>query len=178
MAPADLIRAAARPAAFLALVAATAPAAAAEAPRFALPVDCEMGRVCVVQNYLDMDPSEEARDQTCGPLTYNGHKGVDIRVPTYVEMKQGIAVLAAAPGVVAGLRDGMADISMREVGPEQIKGRESGNGIRIDHGIIVVNLDVCIHRKQIEREFASQNICAAISGAVAEKNRILQKVFI
>ena len=53
-----------------------------DGPRFALSVDCDMGRVCVVQNYVDMDPGPEARDQTGGPLTYDGQKGVDFRVPS------------------------------------------------------------------------------------------------
>jgi len=105
-----------------------------EGPRFALPVDCDMGRVCVVQNYVDMDPGPEARDQTCGPLTYDGHKGVDIRVPTYVEMRAGVAVLAAAPGTVKALRNDMEDVSVREIGREALQGRDAGNGVVIDHG--------------------------------------------
>lgn len=105
-----------------------------EGPRFALPVDCDMGRVCVVQNYVDMDPGPEARDQTCGPLSYDGHKGVDIRVPSYVEMREGVAVLAAAPGVVKALRNDMDDISVREIGREVLQGRDAGNAVVIDHG--------------------------------------------
>ena len=131
-----LIRRIATPVALVAAAAATGllPSQALAEPRFAVPVACDIGRVCVVQNYVDMDPGPEARDQTCGPLTYEGHKGVDFRVPTYVEMREGVAVLAAAPGVVKALRDGMDDVSVREVGRESLKGRDAGNGVVIDHG--------------------------------------------
>jgi murein DD-endopeptidase MepM/ murein hydrolase activator NlpD len=93
-----------------------------------------MGSLCVVQNFVDMAPGEEARDQTCGPLTYDGHDGVDIRVPSLVEMRQGVAVVAAAPGVVKAIRDEMADVSVREIGAAALKGRDAGNGVVIDHG--------------------------------------------
>ncbi len=109
--------------------------AADSGPRFEVPVDCQIGTVCTVQNYFDMDPGPEARDHTCGPLTYEGHKGIDIRVPTYVEMRQGVAVVAAAPGVVKGVRDSMPDISLRDRSdPNEVKGREAGNGVVVDHG--------------------------------------------
>ena len=111
------------------------PAAAAAEPdiRLDLPVDCEMGRVCVVQNYVDQDAGPAARDYTCGPLAYDGHKGTDIRVPSLVEMREGVAVLAAADGRVKGARDGMADVSLRDIDPAQIKGREAGNGVVLAH---------------------------------------------
>jgi murein DD-endopeptidase MepM/ murein hydrolase activator NlpD len=38
--------------------------------------------------------------------TYDGHKGVDIRVPGVPEMLAGIPVLAAGAGVVTVARDG------------------------------------------------------------------------
>ena len=102
-------------------------AASQGAPRFALPVDCEIGKVCTIQNYVDMAPGSEARDQTCGPLTYDGHRGVDIRVPTMVEMREGVAVVAAAPGVVKGRRDGMEDISVRKIGRESLSPTDWGD---------------------------------------------------
>ena len=101
--------------------------------RLGLPVDCEMGRVCVVQNYVDQDAGPAARDHTCGPLAYDGHKGTDIRVPSLVEMREGVAVLAAADGRVKGTRDGMADVSIRDIDKAQIEGREAGNGVVLAH---------------------------------------------
>jgi hypothetical protein len=43
-------------------------------------------------------------------------------------------VLAAAGGVVRGVRDGMTDVSVRELPAGAIKDRECGNAVRIDHG--------------------------------------------
>ena len=101
--------------------------------RLELPVDCEMGRTCVVQNYVDQDPGPEARDYTCGVLAYDGHKGTDIRVPSLVEMREGVAVLAAAAGRVKAVRDGMADVSIRDIDQSAIAGREAGNGVVVAH---------------------------------------------
>lgn len=104
------------------------------APRFELPVDCPMGELCFIQNYVDHDPGPEARDYACGVLTYDGHTGTDIRLPNLVAMQEGVAVLAAASGVVRATRNGMADVSTRETGREAVRSREAGNGVVIDHG--------------------------------------------
>jgi murein DD-endopeptidase MepM/ murein hydrolase activator NlpD len=99
-----------------------------------LPVDCEMGKVCTIQNYFDHDPGPGRMDYACGRLSYDGHKGTDIRVPDLPTMRQGVPVVAAAPGVVKAIRDGMQDINIREIGLSAVKGREAGNGVLIDHG--------------------------------------------
>jgi murein DD-endopeptidase MepM/ murein hydrolase activator NlpD len=108
--------------------------AAGDGPRFALPLDCQIGARCTVQNYLDHAPGPGAKDQSCGPLTYDGHRGIDIRVPGLRDMAAGVAVLAAAPGVVLRLRDGEPDISFRERGEDAVRGREAGNSVIVDHG--------------------------------------------
>lgn len=108
--------------------------AAAEAPRFDLPIDCRVGEVCFVQNYVDQDPGPGRQDHACGPLTYNGHDGTDIRLPDYVMMEKGVTVLAAAPGTVLRVRDGMEDVSMRVIGRDALKGRDAGNAVVVDHG--------------------------------------------
>src|SRR4051794_30969188 len=95
------------------------------APAFAqdiqlhLPVACEVGRNCLVQHYVDLDTSSAARDYQCGSLTYDGHDGTDFRVPT---VKAAVDVLAAAPGRVLRLRDGVPDVSVRVRGREQVEG--------------------------------------------------------
>jgi murein DD-endopeptidase MepM/ murein hydrolase activator NlpD len=99
-----------------------------------LPVDCTPGRDCFIQNYVDNDPGPGRRDYACGPLSYDGHVGTDFRVPDRAAMLRGVAVVAAAPGVVRATRDGMADISIRETGREAVAGREAGNSVLIDHG--------------------------------------------
>lgn len=94
----------------------------------AFPAACSLGETCYIQQYPDHDPGPEAADYTCGPLSYDGHDGTDIALATRAEMAAGVAVLAAAPGVVKGSRDGVADFV-----PE-VPGKECGNGVVIDHG--------------------------------------------
>ena len=104
------------------------------APSLALPIDCAVGRSCVVQNYVDRDPGPGARDYRCGFLTYDGHKGTDIRVIDATALREGVAVLAAAPGRVRAIRDGMDDVSVKAIGKQAIAGREAGNSVVIVHG--------------------------------------------
>lgn len=105
----------------------------AAGPSLALPLDCPIPRVCQVQNHFDHDPGAGFSDFACGRLGYDGHDGVDLRLPNLAHMRAGVAVLAAAPGVVRGTRDGMDDISVKELGREAIRGREAGNGVVIRH---------------------------------------------
>jgi murein DD-endopeptidase MepM/ murein hydrolase activator NlpD len=117
-----------------ALVALLWPATRVAGPRFDLPVACPAGVGCIVRNFVDEDPGPDAKDWHCGRLTYDGHKGTDIRVPDGGAMAKGVQVLAAAPGTVLRLRDGMDDVSIRVTGADAIKDREAGNSLIIDHG--------------------------------------------
>lgn len=121
------------PAAWLVLFVCTAGAGADEPPLFGMPVACELGRNCFIQNYVDADPSGSARDYTCGTLSYDGHNGTDIRLPTMAAQQAGVDVLAAAPGRVLRRRDGVADVSVREAGRDAVKGSECGNALVIGH---------------------------------------------
>src|SRR6185295_19509977 len=87
--------------------------AAPEPPRLAFPLACEIGRTCEVQHYVDRDPGPGVRDYRCGRRTYDKHNGIDIRLLDMAAQRAGVDVLAAAPGRVARLRDGVADISIR-----------------------------------------------------------------
>ncbi len=107
---------------------------AAGAPVLEQPIDCTLGETCYIQNYVDADPTDSASDFACGGLTYDGHKGTDFALPTLRDMQHGVAVRAAANGVVAGTRDSMTDIGYSKETAEAIKGRECGNGVAIDHG--------------------------------------------
>ena len=131
-------------AALLALVAAAQPAfsangpldaknAPASAPVLEVPVHCDMRATCFVQNYVDAEPGVGARDMTCGPLTYDGHDGIDIRIPGPVAMETGVVVVAAAPGTVRAVRDGMPDISIAKTGVQTVVGREAGNSVVVTH---------------------------------------------
>lgn len=95
------------------------------------PVDCRIGVDCFIQNYVDVDPSPEWQDFSCGKLSYNGHDGTDFRLKNFVEMQRGVSVLAAADGVVKGVRDGVEDIG--NATPEATKNKECGNGVMLDH---------------------------------------------
>lgn len=97
-----------------------------------MPIDCQIGKTCFIQNYVDMAPGPDASDHTCGPLTYDKHKGTDFRV-TFPEMMQGVKVLAAAPGVVRGARDGVMDALYSKRNAAAVQGRECGNGVVIQH---------------------------------------------
>lgn len=100
----------------------------------ALPLECDVGRTCYVQNYVDHDPSLGARDYSCGSLTYDGHNGTDFRLPTLAAQRQGVNVMAAADGRVLRLRNDMPDVSFRSPNAPTLKQRECGNGIVIEHG--------------------------------------------
>ena len=104
------------------------------APRLAIPVRCTLGSDCFIQNYVDRDPGPGWRDYACGPLAYDGHKGTDFRVRSLADMESGFEVLAAADGMVVATRDGEPDLGLRERGVEDLRGRDAGNGVRIDHG--------------------------------------------
>ena len=68
------------------------------------PVDCTLGKDCFIQNYVDRDPGAGATDFTCGPLTYDGHNGTDIRLIDESAMAEGVDVLSASSGIVLGIR--------------------------------------------------------------------------
>lgn len=105
------------------------------APRLSLPIQCDMGRDCHIQNYVDDDPGPGFRDYACGSLGYDGHKGTDFRLPNLEWMERGVPVLAAAAGRVRAVRDEMPDISIREPGQlRRVKNREAGNSVAIVHG--------------------------------------------
>lgn len=104
-------------------------------PALDMPIRCKPGRDCFIQNYFDHDPGKGWLDYACGHLSYDGHSGTDFRLPGMVAMHKGVDVIAAAKGVIAGLRDGEPDIPvlMRPGQPDTGK-RAAGNGVLIDHG--------------------------------------------
>ncbi len=97
------------------------------------PVDCTLGKDCHIQQYVDHDPGPGSQDFLCQGLSYDGHKGTDIALPTQAEMRAGVSVLAAAAGTVSGVRNNMADVLYTSETAEAIKGRECGNGVVVKH---------------------------------------------
>ena len=112
------------------LLLASAPAGAFE---LSLPLDCRLGDSCFIQQYMDHDPGPGAQDFNCGPLSYQDHEGTDFALPSLAAMQAGVAVLAAAPGVVRGIRDDMPDIAFGDPAAPPLEGRDCGNGVVIAH---------------------------------------------
>jgi murein DD-endopeptidase MepM/ murein hydrolase activator NlpD len=106
---------------------------AAYAIELGLPLDCEIGRTCLIQNYVDHDQSGGTSDYQCGALTYDGHNGTDFRVPTLAMQRSGVDVLAVADGQVLRTRDGVADISISARDAPSVARQECGNGAIIAH---------------------------------------------
>jgi len=113
-------------------------AAAAQAapggPKLAFPLACQIGRTCEVQNYVDRDPGPGVLDYHCGHRTYNGHTGTDIRLLDLRMQKAGVNVLAAAPGKVLRLRDGVPDVLIRDPNAPRNENIGCGNAVVLDHG--------------------------------------------
>jgi len=118
----------------LALLFAALPLALHAEPRLGLPIACTLGDDCFLLNHVDRDPGPGAADFTCGPASYDGHKGTDFALVSFAAMRAGVAVLAAAPGVVRGVRDGMPDLGLHDTPADLLEGRDCGNGVLIDHG--------------------------------------------
>ena len=99
-----------------------------------LPVACEIGRTCFIQKYVDRDPSPAMRDYQCGAPGENGHDGTDFRLPSMLEQRTGVDVVAAADGKVASTREGVPDAFVTEQTREKIMEIGCGNAVVIDHG--------------------------------------------
>lgn len=83
-----------------------------------LPLDCVPGETCDIIKYVDNDPGTGMRDYACGKRVggENGYGSTSIAIQDGKAMAQGVAVRAAADGVVERSRDGMADTGIH--GPE------------------------------------------------------------
>ncbi len=97
------------------------------------PIDCDLNGPCFIQQYVDHDSGPGASDFACTALTYDGHKGTDFALPTHAMIDDGIDVLAAAPGTVMGVRDGVPDVRFSTSNAAQTEGRECGNGVVLRH---------------------------------------------
>lgn len=97
------------------------------------PIDCEVGKTCFIQNYVDLDASDKTLDYRCGSLSYDGHKGTDIRLRNLADMRKGVKVLAATDGKVLGIRDEMPDQNFKLFPRTMVENKECGNGVLIEH---------------------------------------------
>lgn len=114
-----------------ALVMAGAPLAFAQ-PALDWPVDCVAGKTCFIEDYFDADPTQGRQsDFACGINSRDGHRGTDIALLSFDALETGVAVVAAAPGRVVNIRDGMEDDRlMRGVTAQNA----CGNAVLLDHG--------------------------------------------
>lgn len=108
--------------------------ASAGAFDIAFPVDCQLGTDCFIQQYVDHDSGPGAVDYTCGPLSYDGHDGTDIALPTMLDMLEGVAVRAAAAGSVVNVRTHLDDVTVAGAPMLFPKDQDCGNGVVLDHG--------------------------------------------
>lgn len=113
----------------LPLLALPAALSAQEAPQFLFPVDCTLGETCFLQQFVDRDPGPGARAYDCGPQSYDGHTGTDIRLADMAALAGDVTVLAAADGIVRALRDGVPDGGT----PAAPEGQGCGNGVVLTH---------------------------------------------
>jgi hypothetical protein len=82
-----------------------------------------------------MDLSKNIVDPRCGSATYDGHKGTDIRLLSMADINSDVPVLAAASGIIRGVRDGEKDrLVFSQADRKSVENKECGNGVVIDHG--------------------------------------------
>lgn len=106
----------------------------AEGPvRLSIPVACVLGRSCLLFSYPNAGTSEEPLDYACGPMTRAAETSTEFRLIDYVDMEDGIAVLAAAPGTVRAVRDDLPDVSYRLLGLSAVIDDSLGNYVEIEH---------------------------------------------
>ena len=97
-----------------------------------LPIRCQPGVSCWIVNYVDVDAGKGRSDYRCGWLSYDDHKGTDIAIRDLAAMRRGVTVLAAAAGLVVGVRDAMPDVNVRQIGGRAaLKGKDCGNGVLV-----------------------------------------------
>ena len=106
----------------------------------AMPMGGVMNADWYVTNYVDL-VSVGLRDYGCGQRTYDGHQGVDLVLPSFAAMDVGVAVLAAADGVVTWTHDGEYDRNRdwQSGGQWNAVGIDHGNGIEAWYGHLMRN---------------------------------------
>jgi hypothetical protein len=99
-----------------------------------LPLQCRPGEDCWTVRLVDHDPGPGFADHRCGGLGSDGHDGTDFAIRDPQRMAEGVSVVAAAAGVVSGVRDGEPDQPPDGKLAVDFGERNCGNGVAIDHG--------------------------------------------
>ena len=98
-----------------------------------LPLACMPGTDCWLVRLVDHDPGPDFADHSCGTLGSDGHDGTDFAIADPQRMAAGVPVLAAAAGVVQGVRDGMPDQPPQGRLVHDFADRNCGNGVLLRH---------------------------------------------
>ncbi len=93
------------------------------------PIAGLQGEDFFVVNHVDHDSSAGIRDYACGTKTYDGHQGTDFTLRSFAQMDSGVAILAAADGLVTRVVDSLFDRNKVSVVE-----RGFGNWIEVSHG--------------------------------------------
>ena len=101
--------------------------------RLGMPIDCVVGRNCLIQAFVDTDPGPGFADYRCGSLSFERNQGTKIRLPDQQAMQEGVNVLAAAAGEVLRVRDGLPDVDYRLIGREALGKSALGNVVLLRH---------------------------------------------
>lgn len=109
------------------------PAGPAAPVRLGLPLACDPGRDCFVSQYVDAATGPGFADYRCGSLAEDGGTATVFRLRSFQDMEAGVAARATAGGLVAAVRDGMADVSVNLVGRDAVDDRPGGNSLAIRH---------------------------------------------
>lgn len=78
-------------------------------------------------NFVDHDPGAGFRDWNCTSITYDGHRGCDMRIRSFSEQAIGVPVFAVADGIVTAAVDGNPDMNTEWKG-------QPANYVIINHG--------------------------------------------
>jgi len=98
------------------------------------PVDCTIGRDCVIASHVDRQPGVSAQDYRCGSLTEDGATLTVIRARDLPTMTRGLSVLASARGQVVAARDGAPDTAPTRRSALARFNPNPGNHVIVDHG--------------------------------------------
>ncbi|MDH3588869.1 MAG: peptidoglycan DD-metalloendopeptidase family protein, partial [Gammaproteobacteria bacterium] len=93
----------------------------------------------VINNYVDLDPGAGILDYLGGAKSYDGHRGVDIDVPTFRAMDNDFPILAVAQGTVLDLEDGNFDRNTSCVGSWNFVTVGHPNGWKTIYGHLKMN---------------------------------------
>jgi murein DD-endopeptidase MepM/ murein hydrolase activator NlpD len=107
----------------------------------------------VINNYVDLNPGSGILDYMGGSKSYNGHRGIDIDVPTFREMDADFPIRAVDDGQVIDLFDSNFDRNMSCTGQWNFVTVLHSSGLRSIYGhlkkdSVVVSIGQSVQRGQ------------------------------